>query len=111
MPVIISLTCSRCRVNAGVPPAAVLIDRGAESVSWICLTCRDVVERTLETDLLDAAANAGASSITSTLDRSHPESPPDGPDLSLDDLLELHRQLQQDGWYEQLSTFVTGRVD
>ena len=111
MPVILSLTCSRCRVAARVRPAAVLLDRSAESVSWICPTCRDLVEMTVGTELLDAAADAGASPITSALDRTHPESPPVGPHLSLDDLLELHRLLQQDAWFEVLSCFTTRCVD
>ena len=110
MPMIISLTCSGCRVHAGVPPAAVLIDRTAQSVSWICLTCRQVVERVLDSDLLDAAATAGASPLTSALDRSHPETPPDGPDLSLDDLLRLHWLLEKDGWFDELSSLGTRSV-
>ena len=110
MPMIISLTCRGCRVHAGVPPAAVLIDRAAQSVSWICLTCRQVVERVLDSDLLDAAANAGASPISSMLDRSHPEAPPKGPDLCLDDLLRLHWLLEKEDWFDELSSLITRSV-
>jgi hypothetical protein len=107
MTVLISITCSTCFVHADIPPAAVLIDRAAQSVGWICPTCQDVVERVLASDLLDAAANAGASPISSVLDRSHPESPAEGPDLVTDDLLRLHDQLGRDGWYDELASLVT----
>jgi predicted RNA-binding Zn-ribbon protein involved in translation (DUF1610 family) len=40
-------------------------------------------------------------------DRPHPESPPTGPPLTHDDLLDLHLLLEREDWFEQLASLIS----
>lgn len=53
----------------------------------------------VETEIVDCSHPAAARRRPS-----HPESPPNGPPLTADDLIDFHLLLEEDGWFELLES-------
>lgn len=74
-----------------------------------CPECAGVVEKPAD-DRIAGLLTSGGVSTEDVVARSslrtprpiHPELPPDGPPLTLDDLIDLHLALEDPRWFEQL---------
>lgn len=105
--------CPRCDRTDMVASPSVLVDVSAPvdghdggSVSWVCAECRDLVTRPVPWHTVLLLVTAGAPLFDEDVDRDprpeHPESPPAGPPLTHDDVLDLHMLLEQPTWLESL---------
>ena len=83
----------------------------ASSYRFACPTCDDTVVKPADERIAQLLTTGGVpieetdelaelAELAAQLDTAHPESPPEGPALTRDDLLDFHLCLQQDGWLE-----------
>lgn len=80
--------------------------------SFTCPTCDESIAKPATERIARLLSGGGVE--TEIVDRSHPargsrapahpETPPEGPALTLDDLLDLHLLLEQDGWFSRLES-------
>lgn len=74
-----------------------------------CPECSSMVEKPADDRVADLLTSGGVptedvvSGPARPLRPLHPELPPDGPPLTLDDLLDLHFALHDDHWFERLA--------
>jgi hypothetical protein len=109
----VEITCPDCASRVGVPAAGLLLevasvdadDTSGAVAAWICLDCTSLVQRAVGWDDLARLAAAGAHLLDDAEPEpapSHPESPPAGPVLRYDDVLDLHLLLAGLGWFSEL---------
>ena len=107
----VSIDCANCATTAHMPTTTVFVDldgpgddESAGTVSWICDTCADVVSQPVKWSVLLPLVSAGAALFDGYDDELsvHPESPPGGPPLTRDDLLDLHAVLDGPSWFGEL---------
>lgn len=112
---IVSIECGRCDAVAEVPTRSLLLDVGQPEaadhevggvVSWICPACEDLISQPVPWSMLLLLLSAGALLLDESDDPPvpHPESPPDGPALSSDDILDLHTALESPTWFADLAS-------
>jgi hypothetical protein len=111
MSTVITATCSQCSQPADIAAESVLADLHGRTVSWICGVCGDVEEQPISASLLPRLVDAGISLISSrnAMPTGHPETPPAGDPLTLDDLLGLHEALGRTFWFQDLEGLVHGQ--
>lgn len=85
------------------------IDRDNTHYTFTCTVCDTIVRRPADritaTVLTSAGVRMRAPRHPVLLGRTaHPEDPPDGPPFDLDDLLDLHLLLEDDGWFDALAS-------
>lgn len=103
-----SLECPDCAATLELAPRRLLVrvDAGSARSGELLFTCHACSRTgTVPVDPAGVAALvAGGVTFLSLSEprREHPESPPDGPRLTADDLLDLHTQLEQPGWFQRL---------
>jgi hypothetical protein len=98
----LTLTARRLmvRVDAGTAKSG--------EVLFTCLSCHQTIAADIELDAVAALLAAGVTFLSMSTPRvEHPESPPAGPPLNHDDLLDLHAALTGDAWFEQILTAST----
>lgn len=110
----VSIECGRCEAVAEVPTRSLLLDVGEPDedkevggiVNWICAACADVISQPVPWSMLLLLLSAGALLLDESDDPlvPHPESPPDGPALSSDDVLDLHTVLESPTWFSDLES-------
>lgn len=110
----IRATCPTCGEVDLTPEQIVLTVVRAEAApvgpdshyAFTCPTCTEHVEKPADERIAHLLTTGGVNvSVVEEADRSleeHPESPPEGPALTYDDLLDLHVLLADDGWFDQL---------
>lgn len=101
----VNVECPTCRLAGAVAAPSLLVDvplpaadatQELASVHWICDACRDLVAVTVEGEVALRLVSAGALLVeveTDDLRPPHPELSAGGAPLTLDDLLDLHRDL------------------
>lgn len=76
-----------------------------------CPTCADEIVKPADSRIAQLLTTGGVPVVCSADDEvlataptalPHPEHAPDGPPLTLDDLLDLHELLQSDDWFDRL---------
>jgi len=104
-----SFTCPQCRAELSMPARRLLVrvDAGRTTTGELLFTCL-ACHRTSALPLDAAAAAAVVVAGVTFLSLSepvveHPESRPDGPAFTHDDLLDLHAVLDRDAWFEALA--------
>jgi hypothetical protein len=103
-----TVVCPACSSELTLTTRRLLVrvDAGTATsgeVLFSCLGCRAASTVTLSVSDVVALLFAGVSYLSiSEPVVDHPESPPDGPPLTCDDLLDLHAALALDGWFERL---------
>lgn len=68
-----------------------------------CPSCFTEVVRDADTRIARLLSVGGVPTVPRSPSIPHPEDPPAGPALTVDDLLDLHRLLQRDDWFDLLS--------
>jgi hypothetical protein len=105
-----TLSCPHCGAENTLTARRLLVrvDAGSATsgeVLFTCLICRATGTVTLDVRGVAALLRAGVTHLSLSEPRvEHPESPPPGPPLTHDDLLDLHAALGDDGWVETLPT-------
>lgn len=79
-----------------------LVADGSE-YRFLCPSCTDEVAKPADERIAQLLATGGVHiDEAAPVLPSHPESPADGPPLTLDDLLDLHLDLERDDWFADL---------
>lgn len=66
-----------------------------------CPECGERVRKDADERICQLLTGSGVN-VRVTPAARHPESPPDGPPLTVDDLIDLHLLLQREDWFEML---------
>ena len=81
-------------------------DVGAGSCyRFACPTCTDEVVKPAD-ERIARLLRTGGVAVDRPVAHAHPEAPPTGPRLTVDDLLALHQLLEGDTWFEELRAMV-----
>lgn len=114
----IRATCPSCG-EVELRPADVVLRRvlGASgevvegsSYRFNCPDCADEIEKPADERVASLLATGGvpvedvAASELAADRPEHPESPPDGPRLTYDDLIDLHQALADPTWFDRLAS-------
>lgn len=105
-----TITCPECKAELTLPAHRLLVrvDAGRTSsgeVLFGCLSCDVTVATELDAGGVAALVMAGVSHLTlSAPIVEHPETRPDGPPFTADDLLDLHDALAKDEWFDTLAS-------
>ena len=107
----LGIECGHCATTVDIPVGSALLDLDsgdtqadvAGTVSWICDTCEDVATQPVTWRTLLLLVTVGAHLFDEDDERpTHPEAPPVGPPLTVDDLLDIHTLLDDPVWFAQL---------
>lgn len=106
----IRLTCPACGFEQDLPPGDIeLIVAPVEhelpaAYGFTCRGCAHAAIRTADSQALEVLLAAGVDPAGGPRNTrfAHPEAPPAGPPLTLDDLLDLHLLLAGDTWFAHL---------
>ena len=79
------------------------------SYAFRCPECLFAVSKMAEQRIVDLLVSSGVRLSVWNMP-AELEEPREGPPLTYDDLLELHHELQQEGWFDRLSS-LTGPQD
>lgn len=102
------LICPDCQAEVSLSVRRLLVridDGGATSgeVLFTCVSCHATVAVPLEPSAVAVLVLDGVTHLSLTAPvLVHPEPAPAGPTLTHDDLLDLHRELTEDSWFDQL---------
>lgn len=72
---------------------------------FTCPDCEELVSKPADERIAQLLQTGGvevADEVTAGSGGEHPESPPAGPALTHDDLLDFHQLLQRDDWFDRL---------
>lgn len=103
-----TLICPECHAEVSLSARRLLVrvDQGTATsgeVLFTCLSCSATVTVEVEPSGVAALVAGGVTHLSLTAPVvEHPEPAPDGPLLTIDDLLELHCELEHDTWFDQL---------
>lgn len=103
-----TVSCPSCSATLTLPARKLLVrvDAGSATVGEIlfsCLNCRRTASLTVDVATVAALLAGGVTYLSlSAPTIAHPETPPDGPPLTHDDLLDLHAALADDSWVDRL---------
>jgi hypothetical protein len=103
-----AVVCPACSSELTLSTRRLLlrVDSGTATsgeVLFVCLSCRATSSVALRLKEVAALLSAGVTFLSlSEPVVEHPESPPSGPPLTHDDLLDLHTALGCDSWFVQL---------
>ena len=103
-----SLTCPQCRSEVSLPARRLLVrvDEGSATsgeLLFTCIGCQHTSTVHLDPAAVAAVVRAGVTHLSlSEPVVEHPESRPDGPSFTHDDLLDLHAELDRDAWFDSL---------
>ncbi len=103
-----TLTCPECQAEVSLSARRLLVrlDEGMAThgeVLFTCLSCDSTVSVALDASGLAALVTGGVTHLSLSTPVVEPlERVPDGPPLTIDDLLDLHGELARDTWFQQL---------
>ncbi len=103
-----AFTCPHCGAENALSPRRLLlrVDQGTTStgeVLFTCLSCAATAAVELDAGALAVLVLGGVTHLSLSVPEVEPlERVPAGPPLTHDDLLDLHRALSRDAWFEQL---------
>lgn len=103
-----SLICPQCASELSLPKRRLMMRVDADRPSrgellFTCLACHGTSAVPLDAAAVAALVTNGVTCLS--LDPpvvEHPETLPDGPAFTTDDLLDLHAELDSDAWFENL---------
>src|ERR1700710_2901532 len=103
-----TLTCPDCEAEVSLSARRLLvrIDAGTATsgeVLFTCLACDTTVAVRLDPSAVAGLVLGGGTHLSPTAPALQPPAPaPEGPALPHDDLLDLHRDLECDSWFDEL---------
>jgi hypothetical protein len=102
----IRTNCPRCgevEMRADVISLALEQDSGEGVYSFVCPVCEDVVEKPADRKIVTLLRSVGVEITEREAAEVEPESRPEGPPITIDDVIDFHFLLSQDDWYERLT--------
>jgi len=103
-----SLACPACASELSLSPHRLMVRVDAERAAggemlFTCLGCHCTCAIPLDAVAVAALISSGVTFLSLDMPVvEHPETRPDGPALTTDDLLDLHAELDGDAWFEDL---------
>jgi hypothetical protein len=103
-----TLTCPECDAEVSLSARRLLVrvDEGTATsgeVLFSCLSCHTTAAVQLDAPGVAVLVMGGVTHLSLSVPLvEHPETAPDGPALTHDDLLDLHRELDRESWFDQL---------
>ena len=103
-----TLTCPECQAEVSLSARRLLVrvDEGTATSGealFTCLSCHTTVAVELDAPGVAVLVMGGVTHLSLSVPLvEHPEPAPDGPALTHDDLLDLHRELDRESWFDQL---------
>lgn len=103
-----SLICPECASELALSPRRLMVRVDADrptrgQLLFTCLNCHRTSAVPLDASAVAALVTSGVTFVSLTMPVvEHPETRPDGPALTTDDLLDLHAKLDSDAWFEEL---------
>lgn len=105
-----TITCRDCKAELTLPARRLLVRVDARCTSsgevlFSCLSCQATSAIELDAGGVAALVMAGVTHLTlSTPVIEHPEARPAGPPFTADDQLDLHAELADDRWFDELAS-------
>ena len=103
-------TCGDVELTSRDVSVHVCVSNNQGSYAFRCPSCRVAVSKHAEQRIVDLLVSSGVRLSVWSLPAELDEPRSSEPALSYDDLLEFHQLLQEDGWFERLTT-PAGRAD
>lgn len=103
-----TLTCPECHAEVSLSARRLLVrvDEGTATSGealFTCLSCHTTVAVQLDAPGVAVLVMGGVTHLSLSVPLvEHPEQAPDGPAFTHDDLLDLHRELDRESWFDQL---------
>lgn len=89
-------------MSATAVSLAVREETGEGNYRFVCPQCEQVVVKPADRKIVTLLLSAGVDVEQAQPDPDHLEARPDGPPLTLDDLIDLHFLLGSDDWVDRL---------
>ena len=103
-----TFTCPECQAEVSLSARRLLVrvDEGTATSGealFTCLSCHKTAAVQLDAPGVAVLVMGGVTHLSLSAPLvEHPEYAPDGPALTHDDLLDLHRELDRESWFDQL---------
>jgi hypothetical protein len=103
-----TLICPECHAEVSLSARRLLVrvDAGTATSGealFTCLSCHATVAVLIDPAAVALLVMGGVTHLSLSVPAvEHPEPAPDGPLLTHDDLIDLHRELGRDSWFDQL---------
>jgi hypothetical protein len=78
-------------------------ESGEGVYSFVCPVCEDLVEKPADRKIVSLLRSVGVETAERAESALEAELRPEGPDFTLDDVIDFHFQLADDAWFEQLT--------
>ena len=98
-------TCTNCHCDVGLEPGEVLAasnDQLSGDYAFVCPACHELAVRPADTHALHLLRSIEVHVLDATRPP-HPEAPPAGPALTLDDLIDLHQLMEDSRFLDRLT--------
>ena len=102
----IRTNCPRCgevEMRADVISLALEQDSGEGVYSFVCPVCEDVVEKPADRKIVSLLRSVGVEVTEREAPVAEIGERPEGPPITIDDVVDFHFLLSQDDWFEQLT--------
>jgi hypothetical protein len=101
----IRTNCPRCgevEMRADVILLTVESGTGEGIYSFVCPVCEDLVEKPADRKIVSLLRSVGVETAERDVDAVAIEDRPEGPEFTLDDVIDFHFELSDDAWFERL---------
>ena len=102
----IRTNCPRCgevEMRADVISLAMEQDSEEGVYSFVCPVCEDVVEKPADRKIVSLLRSVGVEITEREADLAEIDERPDGPPITIDDIIDFHFLMSQEDWFEQLT--------
>ena len=101
----IRTNCPRCgevEMRADVILLTVESGTGEGIYSFVCPVCEDLVEKPADRKIVSLLRSVGVETAEHAGEVVTSEERPEGPEFTLDDVIDFHFQLADDSWFDRL---------
>jgi hypothetical protein len=102
----IRTNCPRCgevEMRADVISLQLEEDSGEGVYSFVCPVCEDLVEKPADRKIVSLLRSVGVEITEREASAAEFDERPDGPPITIDDLIDFHFLLSQDDWFDRLT--------
>lgn len=105
---VLTMPCDRCSALVELELSCLLLaitegDDAPGQLAYICPACREFASIPVSLDTATTLLAAGCPQVHTVPPLPAPDMPPAGPPLTLDDVIELHAVLANEGWLAALT--------